>query len=75
MREALVHARRDPVLLALIFSKTTFAIGAGVVSQLAVLASDVFKGGDSSRGLLIAARGVGAGLGPLMAALYGWRYQ
>ena len=70
MREALVHARRDPVLLALIFSKTTFAIGAGVVSQLAVLASDVFKGGDSSRGLLIAARGVGAGLGPLLAARY-----
>lgn len=70
MREALGHARRDPVLMALIFSKATFAIGAGVVSQLAVLASDIFKGGDASRGVLIGARGVGAGLGPLIAARY-----
>jgi len=70
MREALTHARRDPVLMALIFSKATFAIGAGVVSQLAVLASDVFKGGDASRGVLIGARGVGAGIGPLIAARY-----
>lgn len=70
MAEALTHARRDPVLMALIFSKATFAIGAGVVSQLAVLASDVFKGGDASRGVLIGARGVGAGLGPLIAARY-----
>jgi MFS family permease len=70
MNEALAHARRDPVLMALIFSKATFAIGAGVVSQLAVLASDIFKGGDASRGVLIGARGVGAGLGPLIAARY-----
>lgn len=70
MAEALGHARRDPVLLALMLSKSTFAIGAGVVSQLAVLASDVFGGGDASRGLLIGARGVGSGLGPLIAARY-----
>lgn len=70
MAEALGHARRDPVLLALMLSKTTFAVGAGVVSQLAVLASDVFGGGDASRGLLIGARGVGSGLGPLIAARY-----
>jgi MFS family permease len=70
MREAISHSRQDPVLMALIFSKTTFAIGAGVVSQLAVLASDVFKGGDASRGLLIGIRGVGTGLGPLIAMRY-----
>lgn len=70
MREAVVHSRQDPVLMALIFSKTTFAIGAGVVSQLAVLASDVFNGGDASRGLLIGIRGVGTGLGPLIAMRY-----
>lgn len=67
MREAITHSRQDPVLMALIFSKTTFAIGAGVVSQLAVLASDVFHGGDAARGLLIGVRGVGTGLGPLIA--------
>ena len=70
MREAIPHSRQDPVLMALIFSKTTFAIGAGVVSQLAVLASDVFQGGDASRGLLIGVRGVGTGLGPLIAMRY-----
>ena len=70
MREAITHSRQDPVLMALIFSKTTFAIGAGVVSQLAVLASDVFHGGDASRGLLIGIRGVGTGLGPLIAMRY-----
>ena len=70
MREALTHARKDPVLLALMLSKTTFAVGSGVVSQLAVLASDVFKGGDASRGVLIGARGLGAGIGPLLASRY-----
>ena len=70
MREAIAHSRKDPVLMALIFSKTTFAIGAGVVSQLAVLASDVFNGGDAARGLLIGVRGVGTGLGPLIAMRY-----
>ena len=70
MREAITHSRQDPVLMALIFSKTTFAIGAGVVSQLAVLASDVFHGGDAARGLLIGVRGVGTGLGPLIAMRY-----
>jgi len=70
MREAMQHARRDPVLLALILSKMTFAVGTGIVSQLAVLASDVFKGGDGARGVLIAARGVGVGLGPVIAMKY-----
>jgi len=68
MREAVHVARQDTVILALIASKTTFAIGAGIVSQLAVLASDVFRGGDAGRGMLIGVRGVGAGLGPIIAA-------
>ncbi|HEY4333989.1 MAG TPA: MFS transporter [Ilumatobacteraceae bacterium] len=70
MREALSHARRDPVLLALMTSKATFAIGTGIVSQLTVLASDVFHGGDGARGLVLGARGVGAALGPIIAARY-----
>lgn len=68
MREAVAVARRDPVILALMSSKATFAVGAGVVSQLAVLVSDVFNSGDRGRGLLLAARGVGSGLGPVLAA-------
>ncbi len=70
MGEARRFARRDHVVLALMASKATFAVGAGVVSQLAVLASDVFKSGDTGRGLLIGARGIGAGLGPVLAARF-----
>jgi MFS family permease len=68
MGEALSVARHDRIILALVSSKATYAIGAGVVSQLAVLATDVFGSGDAGSGLLIAARGVGTGLGPLLAA-------
>lgn len=68
MGEALSYARRDSVLLALLSSKATFAMGAGIVGLLAVLATDELGGGDASTGLLIGARGVGVALGPLIAA-------
>ena len=70
MKEAVHVARQDKVILALMSSKMTYAIGAGIVSQLAVLAATEFDSGDGGRGLLIAARGLGAGLGPLVAARY-----
>ena len=68
MKEAINIAKKDPVILALLCSKMTFAVGAGIVSQLAVLASNVFQVGDSGRGLLIGVRGVGSGLGPIIGA-------
>ena len=68
MKEALHLARQDSVILALIGSKATFAVGAGIVSQLAVLASTAFHVGDAGRGLLIGVRGVGSGLGPIIGA-------
>ena len=68
MKEAINVAKKDPVILALLCSKMTFAVGAGIVSQLAVLASNVFHVGDSGRGLLIGVRGVGSGLGPIIGA-------
>ncbi len=68
--EAISYARKDHVVLALIASKSTFAIGAGTVSQLPVLATSVFGWGDSGTGILLAARGVGAGLGPLIASRF-----
>jgi MFS family permease len=70
MHEAYRFARHDPIVMALIASKATFAVGAGVVSQVPVLASQVFGSGDNGRGLLIGARGVGAGLGPIFAARF-----
>ena len=68
MHEAVVVARRDPVILALMSSKATFGIGAGIVSQLAVLSSEAFGSGDRGTGLLLGARGVGSALGPILAA-------
>jgi len=68
MKEAIHIARQDSVILALLCSKMTFAVGAGIVSQLAVLASNVFNMGDSGRGLLIGVRGIGSGLGPIIGA-------
>jgi len=68
IKEAINVAKKDPVILALLCSKMTFAVGAGIVSQLAVLASNVFNVGDSGRGLLIGVRGIGSGLGPILGA-------
>lgn len=68
MAEAVRLARSDRVILALLASKVTFAVGAGIVSQLAVLASSAFNAGDAGRGFLLGARGVGSGLGPIIAA-------
>jgi MFS family permease len=56
------------VILALLASKATFAMGAGIVGLLAVLATDELDGGDGATGLLLGARGLGVALGPLIAA-------
>ncbi|MEQ1873090.1 MAG: MFS transporter [Ilumatobacteraceae bacterium] len=68
--EAIRYARKDKAVLALLASKTTFAIGAGTVSQLPVLATSVYHWKDGGTGLLFGARGVGTGLGPLIAARF-----
>lgn len=59
-------AARRPVLL-LLFSKTGLGLAGGVVPLLAVYGTDVFGGGDAAIGMLLAARGLGALLGPLAA--------
>ncbi len=68
MGEAFSYARHDHVLLALLASKATFAIGAGIVGLLAVLATENLHGGDGATGVLLGARGVGVAIGPLVAA-------
>jgi hypothetical protein len=70
MKVGLGYARRDPVLVALLSSKATFALGAGTVSLLAVLVTHAFDGGDAATGLLLGMRGLGVGLGPLVAARF-----
>lgn len=70
MREALHLAKSDHTIFALIASKTTFAVGAGAVGQLAALSVDAFHSGDGGLGLLFAARGVGSALGPIVATRF-----
>jgi MFS family permease len=52
--------------MALIGSHIGFGFGAGVVGMLAVLATVKFEGSDGAIGLLLAGRGVGVVLGPLL---------
>jgi predicted MFS family arabinose efflux permease len=60
------YARRDHRVLALISVKFGFGLAAGVLALIAVFAKEVFHGGDVGFGLLMAARGVGALIGPFI---------
>jgi MFS family permease len=60
-------ARESRLLAALLVSKTMFGVGTGVALMLAVFGHDVFAAGDVGIGLLYAARGLGALIGPFAA--------
>lgn len=65
--DALRFARASRGVAALLLSKTSFGVGTGVVALLAVFGSDVFAAGDAGIGILFAARGLGALIGPFVA--------
>ena len=60
-------ARHSRFVSSLLLSKTMFGVGTGVILMLAVFGDQVFKAGDVGIGLLFAARGLGALLGPFVA--------
>jgi MFS family permease len=64
---AVTFARQSRLVAAFIMSKTTFGVGTGVVLMLAVFGRDVFGAGDVGIGILFAARGLGALVGPFAA--------
>ena len=66
IRVVLRFARGNRTLAALLLAKTTFGVGTGVIVLLAVFGRDVFKAGDAGIGILFAARGLGALLGPFL---------
>jgi MFS family permease len=71
-RTALGFARSHRLVGAFLLSKTTFGFGTGIVAMLAVFGAEVFDGGDAGIGLLFAARGLGALMGPFLArAVFG----
>ena len=67
IRVVLRFARGNRTLAALLLSKTTFGVGTGVIVMLAVFGRDVFRAGDAGIGILFAARGLGALIGPFLA--------
>ncbi len=62
--ETLRYARRDHRVLALLAVKFGFGVAGGVLVIIPLLAKRVFDGGDMAIGMLLAARGVGAMIGP-----------
>ena len=66
IRVVLRFARGNRTLAALLLAKTTFGVGTGVIVLLAVFGRDVFRAGDAGIGILFAARGLGALLGPFL---------
>jgi predicted MFS family arabinose efflux permease len=67
IRTAFTFARASKPVASFLLSKSTFGVGTGVILMLAVFGRDVFHAGDVGIGLLFAARGVGALIGPFVA--------
>ncbi len=66
--EAVRYARGEPRVLALLAAKPGIGFANGALVLFPLLASDVFGVGEIGIGLLFAARGLGAVLGPLALA-------
>src|SRR5688500_9156861 len=66
IRETIRFARDRPRVLGLLMVKGGYGLGAGVTAMLSVFGREVFKAGAYGIGLLFAARGMGALLGPFM---------
>jgi len=66
IRETFRYARAHPRVLALLTTKGGYGIAAGVIAMLSVFGRQVFKAGALGIGLLFAARGLGALVGPFL---------
>jgi MFS family permease len=60
------YARRDHRVLALLSVKTGFGLTAGVIVLISVFAENVYGAGAVGIGILMAARGIGALIGPFL---------
>jgi MFS family permease len=66
IREALGYIRRQPRVLSLVTVKSAVGLGNGVLAVFPILATEVFNQRESATGLLFAARGLGALVGPFL---------
>jgi MFS family permease len=67
LREAFAYIRANRIVLRLVFAKGGVSSGNGIVGLLPTFASHQFAGTSIGTGLLFAARGLGAMIGPLIA--------
>ena len=65
-REGIRYARSDPDVLALLSAKVGWGLAAGVIVLLPLLATGPYASGALGLGLLMAARGLGAIIGPFV---------
>ncbi len=66
IREALGYIRHHPRVLSLVTVKSAVGLGNGVLAVFPIIAVSVFVVGPIGTGLLFAARGLGALIGPLL---------
>jgi MFS family permease len=69
-RETIRYAREDHRVLAFLSVKAGFGIAGGVIVLVSFYATNVFHAGDVGIGVLMAARGVGALVGPFVGRWY-----
>lgn len=70
IHEGIAYARGHPRVMALLATKGGFGLGAGLIALLPLFATDVFRAGDLGIGIMFAARGIGALLGPFGARAF-----
>jgi MFS family permease len=66
VREALAYIRANPIVLRLVFGKVGTSVANGIVGLLPTFATRRFAGTNIATGLLFAARGLGAMIGPIL---------
>jgi MFS family permease len=66
----LALARRDHAVASLLLTKPTFGVATGIVHMLAITSHDIWGAGQLGVGLLFAARGLGALVGPFAARTF-----
>lgn len=70
IRETVRYAKTHPRVLALLAVKGGYGTGAGTIAMLSVFGKEVFNEGAFGIGLLFAARGLGALVGPFVVRLF-----
>lgn len=68
--ETIALARSDRSIAALLLTKPTFGVATGIVSMLAITSDELWGSGALGVGILFAARGLGALVGPFAARTF-----